>query len=187
MPHTVIMPKTGMAMEEGTLVRWLKQVGDPVTKGEAIAVIETDKVTMDLESDYDGTLLSIVHRDGEIVKATHTIAWIGAPGEKIPAEAAAAAAAPAPAVLPIGTQAPVLTSRVGKVPATPAARAAAVADRHFPLVRGGLRPRWRSPVAGPRAGAIGEGDPARAEGGADERHRAGKHRRVGHGRKDPQG
>jgi pyruvate/2-oxoglutarate dehydrogenase complex dihydrolipoamide acyltransferase (E2) component len=55
MPHNVIMPKTGMAMEEGTIVRWLKAVGDTVRMGEAIAVIETDKVTMDLESDFEGT------------------------------------------------------------------------------------------------------------------------------------
>ena len=85
------MPKTGMAMEEGTVVRWLKKVGETISKGEAIAVIETDKVTMDLESDYDGTLLAIVHGDGEVVKATHTIAWIGAPGEEIQAPAEATA------------------------------------------------------------------------------------------------
>ena len=48
MAHTIIMPKTGMAMEEGTIIRWLKKPGDTVSKGEAIAVIETDKVTMDL-------------------------------------------------------------------------------------------------------------------------------------------
>jgi len=96
MPHNVIMPKTGMAMEEGTIVRWLKAVGDTVRKGETIAVIETDKVTMDLESDFEGTLLSIVHRDGEVVKATETIAWIGAPGENV-AQAMSAAPAAAPA------------------------------------------------------------------------------------------
>ena len=66
MPNRIIMPKTGMAMEEGILVRWLKQAGEPVSKGEAIAVIETDKVTMELESDYDGTLLAIVRRDGDV-------------------------------------------------------------------------------------------------------------------------
>ncbi len=113
MPHTVIMPKTGMAMEEGTLVRWLKKAGDPVSKGEAIAVIETDKVTMDLESDFDGTLLAIVHRDGDVVKATRTIAWIGAPGEKIPADA--------------GMTSQPVTFADGKVRATPAARTAAAA------------------------------------------------------------
>ena len=95
MAYNIIMPKTGMAMEEGTVVRWLKKAGDTISKGEAIAVIETDKVTMDLESDRDGTLLAIVHGDGEVVKATHTIAWLGAPGEKVPSVAEAVAATPA--------------------------------------------------------------------------------------------
>jgi pyruvate dehydrogenase E2 component (dihydrolipoamide acetyltransferase) len=113
MAHSIIMPKTGMAMEEGTVVRWLKKVGETISKGEAIAVIETDKVTMDLESDYEGTLLSIVRGDGEVVPATHTIAWVGAKGETVADE-------PAPA----GPAAP---AAGGKVPATPAARAHAAA------------------------------------------------------------
>ena len=137
MAYNVIMPKTGMAMEEGTLVRWLKKPGDTVSKGEAIAVIETDKVTMDLESDYDGILLSIVHGDGVVVKATDTIAWIGAKGEKVPATreapgAAGTAAAPATAadtVSPVtATAAAAPMAMAGRtVPATPAARAAAAA------------------------------------------------------------
>ena len=143
MAHNVIMPKTGMAMEEGTLVRWLKQVGEKVAKGEAIAVIETDKVTMELESDYDGTLLAIVHRDGDVVKATNTIAWVGAPGEKIPEAAAGATVTPAAAISSAGSASaasssagpvsagraetgPARTFEDGKVPATPAARAGGI-------------------------------------------------------------
>ena len=131
MPDRIIMPKTGMAMEEGTLVRWLKQPGETVSRGEAIAVIETDKVTMELESEYDGTLLEIVHRDGDVVPVTHTIAWVGAPGENIPADADRAAASPAAASTPApaspAEHAPGTTFRDGKIPATPAARAAAAA------------------------------------------------------------
>ena len=131
MPDRIIMPKTGMAMEEGTLVRWLKQPGETVSRGEAIAVIETDKVTMELESEYDGTLLEIVHRDGDVVPVTHTIAWVGAPGENIPADADGAAASPAAASTPApaspAEHAPGTTFRDGKIPATPAARAAAAA------------------------------------------------------------
>ncbi len=133
MAQNVIMPKTGMAMEEGTVVRWLKMVGDTVAKGEAIAVIETDKVTMDLESDYEGTLLAIIHGDGVVVKATDTIAWIGAAGEKVgdapAAHAVAQAAAPAAtSTLPeapaaASPSAPTALPAGGKVPATPAARA----------------------------------------------------------------
>ena len=130
------MPDLGTVEGEVTLVRWLKQVGEKVAKGEAIAVIETDKVTMELESDYDGTLLAIVHRDGDVVKATNTIAWVGAPGEKVPEEAVGvtAAATPAAAISSSGTASvasaepgPAMTFTDGKVPATPAARAAAAA------------------------------------------------------------
>jgi pyruvate/2-oxoglutarate dehydrogenase complex dihydrolipoamide acyltransferase (E2) component len=70
MARSVIMPKTDMAMEEGTIVRWLKKPGDTVTRGEPIAVIETDKVTMDLEAEDTGTLLAMVRGDGAVAKAT---------------------------------------------------------------------------------------------------------------------
>ena len=43
MAHNIIMPKAGMAMEEGTVVRWMKKAGDSISKGEAIAVIEMAK------------------------------------------------------------------------------------------------------------------------------------------------
>ncbi|MGD0727516.1 MAG: dihydrolipoamide acetyltransferase family protein [Spirochaetia bacterium] len=150
MAHSIIMPKTGMAMEEGTVVRWLKKVGETISKGEAIAVIETDKVTMDLESDYEGTLLSIVRGDGEVVTATHTIAWVGVKGETVPAAAEAATGSPLPAAAasspvsptghvadgpaPSGSAAPAAD---GRVPATPAARAyAAAADIALSSVAG---------------------------------------------------
>jgi len=142
----VIMPKTGMAMEEGTIVRWLKKPGDTVTRGEPIAVIETDKVTMELEAEDTGTLLGIVHGDGTVVKATHAIAWIGVPGEKIEAapvqqepgspHGATAAATPtgqAPGAA-VGTP---LATVSGRVPATPAARRlAAEAGLELSTVKG---------------------------------------------------
>ncbi len=146
MARSVIMPKTGMAMEEGTIVRWLKKPGDTVTRGEPIAVIETDKVTMELEAEDTGTLLGIVHGDGTVVKATHAIAWIGVPGEKIEAapvqqepgspHGATAAATPtgqAPGA-PVGTP---LATVSGRVPATPAARRlAAEAGLELSTVKG---------------------------------------------------
>ena len=153
MASSVVMPKTGMAMEEGTIVRWLKAVGDPVARGETIAVIETDKVTMDLESDYEGTLLSIVHHDGEVVKATDTIAWIGAAGEKVQA-AALQAAVPArqPEAPPVvrsyaeaSSQAMTAASAVpAKARATPAARVfAARAGMALSRVGAGTAPAER--------------------------------------------
>jgi len=130
MARSVIMPKTGMAMEEGTIVRWLKKPGDTITRGEPIAVIETDKVTMDLEAEDQGTLLAIVYGDGAVVKATDTIAWIGAPGETVDAAVLAAtpqpphAGTPVPALAdaPAERAAPTLPAASGRTPATPAAR-----------------------------------------------------------------
>jgi pyruvate dehydrogenase E2 component (dihydrolipoamide acetyltransferase) len=94
MATKVIMPKAGMAMEEGVLVAWLKKVGDPVKSGEAIAEIETDKAIMDLEAELDGILIAIVRQAGEHVPVTQTIAWIGKAGESVP-EALSSAAVPA--------------------------------------------------------------------------------------------
>ena len=143
-------------MEEGTLVRWLKQPGETVSRGEAIAVIETDKVTMELESEYDGTLLEIVHRDGDVVPVTHTIAWVGAPGENIPADADGQRH-PQPRLQPRpaspAEHAPGTTFRDGKIPATPAARAAAAAAGDPAGLGCGLGPLWCGPVERPRPGA----------------------------------
>ena len=59
----ITMPKMGFDMEEGTLVRWLKKVGDTVKKGEPIAEIETDKVTIEIEAFSGGTITELVAED----------------------------------------------------------------------------------------------------------------------------
>jgi len=112
MAKSIIMPKSGMAMEEGVILRWLKKVGDPVEKGEPVLEVETDKTNMEVEADYDGVLLAILREEGDTVPVTEVIGWIGEPGEKAP-EAAAEET-------PAGTAAP-----TDKVKATPAARRAA--------------------------------------------------------------
>jgi pyruvate dehydrogenase E2 component (dihydrolipoamide acetyltransferase) len=123
MAYPVIMPKTGMSMEEGTILHWLKKEGDAVAKGEILLEIETDKTSMEVEAEADGRLLRILRQEGEVVPVTQTIAWIGQPGEPlsegtpVPNTAPPAPAAPAPASPPAA--APAVP---GKVPATPAAR-----------------------------------------------------------------
>lgn len=79
----VIMPKMGDAMTEGKVLRWMRQPGDQVSKGDPIAEIETDKVNVDLEAEEGGVLLQIVVGEGETVAVGSTIAVIGAPGEKV--------------------------------------------------------------------------------------------------------
>ena len=79
----VIMPKAGMAMEQGTIVKWLKKEGDRVAKGEALLEILTDKVNMEVESMDSGVLLKILRFEDEVVPVTETIGYIGEAGEKI--------------------------------------------------------------------------------------------------------
>jgi len=56
MSDVIKMPKLGFDMAEGTLVRWVKKEGEPVSRGEIVAEIETDKATVEVESGYSGTI-----------------------------------------------------------------------------------------------------------------------------------
>ena len=80
----VIMPKMGDAMEEGTLVKWLKSEGDEVSEGDAIAEIETDKVTMELEAEDSGTLAQLIADEGQDIPVGEAIAFIQGEGEEVP-------------------------------------------------------------------------------------------------------
>ncbi|CAH0157011.1 Dihydrolipoyllysine-residue acetyltransferase component of pyruvate dehydrogenase complex [Peribacillus sp. Bi96] len=79
----VVMPKLGMAMKEGTVSLWSKEVGDPVEKGEAIASINSEKIEMDIESPAEGTILNIAVQEGQGVPPGTVICYIGNPNEKI--------------------------------------------------------------------------------------------------------
>jgi pyruvate dehydrogenase E2 component (dihydrolipoamide acetyltransferase) len=80
----VIMPKMGDAMEEGTLLKWLKSEGDEVSEGDAIAEIETDKVTMELEAEDEGTLAQLIADEGQDIPVGEAIAFIQGEGEEVP-------------------------------------------------------------------------------------------------------
>lgn len=82
------MPKAGDAMTEGKVVRWYKQPGDAVKKGEAVAEIETDKVNLDLEAEADGTLGAHAAKEGDMVPVGNVLALILAEGEQDAAPAA---------------------------------------------------------------------------------------------------
>ena len=101
MAHVVIMPKQGLQMTEGTMIKWFYREGDAVKANTHLFEMETDKLTIDIDAEVDGTLLKILHGEGDVVPITQPIAVIGDPGEDIsalvPGEAAAPAAAPAPA------------------------------------------------------------------------------------------
>jgi pyruvate dehydrogenase E2 component (dihydrolipoamide acetyltransferase) len=110
----VTMPRLSDSMEEGTVLNWLKQVGDEVAVGEELVEIETDKANMGYEADVAGTLLEIVVGENETAPVGAVIARIGDP------QAAGPAAAGDPPPLPVAK------ASSGRVPPTvpPAAPAA---------------------------------------------------------------
>lgn len=77
----VIMPKMGDAMEEGTLIKWLKAVGDEVAEGDALAEIETDKITLEMEAQESGFLTNQFVEEGAVVPIGEVVATIGAEDE----------------------------------------------------------------------------------------------------------
>ena len=60
MPEEISMPKLSDTMEEGTLIKWYKAEGDYVQQGETLFEVETDKAVLEVESQFEGTLLKIV-------------------------------------------------------------------------------------------------------------------------------
>jgi len=84
---TVEMPKMGDTMEEGKILRWLKQVGEPVKKGEPLAEIETDKVNIEVESFSSGVLRKIIVPEGASAAIGASIALVGTADEVLPGEA----------------------------------------------------------------------------------------------------
>ena len=81
MAFEIKMPQLGLTMEEGTVGNWLKKEGDQVKVGEALVEIETDKLTTQVESEFEGVLLKIVAPQGTEVPVQGVIAYIGKAGE----------------------------------------------------------------------------------------------------------
>ncbi|MBM3939484.1 MAG: biotin/lipoyl-binding protein, partial [SAR202 cluster bacterium] len=77
MATQVVMPQMGYDMTEGTVVKWIKNEGDAVKKGDVIAEIETDKATVEMEADAAGVLRRIVVGPGNKVPVGEVIAYIG--------------------------------------------------------------------------------------------------------------
>ncbi|HKW14019.1 MAG TPA: 2-oxoglutarate dehydrogenase, E2 component, dihydrolipoamide succinyltransferase [Candidatus Krumholzibacteria bacterium] len=127
----VIMPQMGESIAEGTLVKWLKNVGDKVERDEPLFEISTDKVDAEIPSPAAGTLLEVLVQPGTTVDIKTVVGRIGAQGESArdsAPKAAAVSSAPAPAT----ATAPAPAPKPNPVPAaTSAAAPAAVAERTF--------------------------------------------------------
>lgn len=122
----IFMPKAGMDMKEGRLIRWLKEIGDHVEKDEPIMEIETDKITMEAEAPATGILLAKLIDDETTVPVLQTIGYIGQPGEKIPDAPVAVADTPAAAPVEAAAETAAPASKLpvpnGSVAATPYAK-----------------------------------------------------------------
>ncbi|MYB42234.1 MAG: hypothetical protein F4X76_08645, partial [Chloroflexi bacterium] len=126
---SLTMPNIGEGVTEGEIVRWLKQVGDPVARDESVVEIETDKAIVEIPSPFEGTLTSILVAEGETVPIGTAIAEITAV-EAGASEDAAAAPAPEPAAPAAAPAAP------AAAPAAPSpTRPERSAGRYSPAVR----------------------------------------------------
>jgi pyruvate dehydrogenase E2 component (dihydrolipoamide acetyltransferase) len=83
MAETISMPKLGFDMAEGTLVRWVKNEGENVNKGDVLAEIETDKATVEVESSASGVVRKLLVEEGSVVPIGEPIAIVGSADEKI--------------------------------------------------------------------------------------------------------
>lgn len=90
----IVMPRLSDSMEEGTILTWMKKVGDKIVVGEEIVEIETDKANMAYESDVAGTLTKILAEEGATLPIGEPIARVGEPGEVASNESAPTEAAP---------------------------------------------------------------------------------------------
>jgi pyruvate dehydrogenase E2 component (dihydrolipoamide acetyltransferase) len=81
MAALVVMPRLGLTMREGAVVRWLVEVGDRVRQGQPLCEIETDKITSEVEAPSSGVLLRRVEPDRDVPVGA-AIALLGAPGEE---------------------------------------------------------------------------------------------------------
>jgi len=127
------MPQMGESIAEGTIVRWIKKVGEAVDRDEPLFEISTDKVDAEIPSPAAGVLLDIAVKEGETVPVNSVVATIGAAGERTEAPAAAptaatAAAAPAPGV-------PAAAAPAAGAPGSAALGSNGRPQRSSPLVR----------------------------------------------------
>lgn len=128
MAEFIVMPKMGFDMQEGAFNAWRKQIGEAVNKGEVVAEIESDKATLELESQVAGVLLATLVSPGDIVKVGANVAIVGQAGEDVSALSGGnGSSAPKPAAKPTEAAFVPVSAPVAVSSAPPAA-----ANQDFP-------------------------------------------------------
>ena len=152
MSTEVVMPQMGESIAEGTVVRWIKKVGDTVDRDEPLFEISTDKVDAEIPSPAAGVLVEIRVNEGETVAVDSVVAVIG--------DARAAVTPPAPAAADVPAVAPATAAaHPGPAPAAPAA----VAVQDAPATRSGDSAARREPDGAPDDSRAGASDEAHRE------------------------
>src|SRR5712692_6301675 len=106
MATDVVMPQMGESIAEGTIVRWIKKVGDTVDRDEPLFEISTDKVDAEIPSPAAGVVTEIRAKEGETVPVNSVVAVIGGAGEAVAPKPAPVAAPPPPKPSPQADGAP---------------------------------------------------------------------------------
>ncbi|MFJ8136170.1 2-oxoglutarate dehydrogenase, E2 component, dihydrolipoamide succinyltransferase [Streptomyces sp. NPDC096013] len=153
----VVLPALGESVTEGTVTRWLKEVGEEVAEDEPLLEVSTDKVDTEIPSPVAGVLLEILVGEDETAEVGAKLAVVGAPGAApaaAPAPAAPApapaAAAPAPAPAPAAPEAPAAPAAPAPAPApapVAAAPAAPAAPAPAPVAAAPVTPAAPAPAA----------------------------------------
>ncbi|MCA1566774.1 MAG: 2-oxo acid dehydrogenase subunit E2 [Acidobacteria bacterium] len=184
MSTEVVMPQMGESIAEGTITRWMKQVGERVERDEPLFEISTDKVDAEIPSPAAGTLTEIKFKEGETVEVNKVVAIIGAEGEQAAAASAQpasnapaalqAATASAPPPAPAAPPPPAPTASQASVPPPPPAatsqtpQTAEVAGRSYDDQRPGAKAEGQSLAStGGAGGGNGEAQAVDATTGAN--------------------
>lgn len=160
----VVLPALGESVTEGTVTRWLKEVGEEVAEDEPLLEVSTDKVDTEIPSPVAGVLLEIVVGEDETAEVGARLAVIGAPGAApaaaapaAPAAPAAAAPAPVAPVAPVAPPAPVAPAAPAPAPAAPVAAAPAPVQPAAPAPAPVAAPAPVIPAPAPAATSGDEG------------------------------
>ncbi|MEU5025019.1 2-oxoglutarate dehydrogenase, E2 component, dihydrolipoamide succinyltransferase [Streptomyces milbemycinicus] len=157
----VVLPALGESVTEGTVTRWLKEVGDSVEADEPLLEVSTDKVDTEIPAPTSGTLLEILVAEDETAEVGAKLAVIGAAGAAPAAAPAPAAPAPAPAApAPAPAPAPVAPAPVAAAPAPAPAPVAPAPVAPAPVAPAPVAPAPVAPAPAAAAPAAAEGEGA---------------------------
>ena len=137
----VVMPQMGVSVSEGTITKWLKQVGDPIAADESLLEISTDKVDTEVPSPAEGVVQQILVQEGETVEVGTKLAVIAPEGAEVEAPAPEAEAPPEPATAPAAAEAEAPSSSEGETPT-----AETVEEARSCRLRSRLRRRTTAPA-----------------------------------------